>query len=235
MSQYFDHTLQGQKDGKAKSNESYTYILSKIGEGKAEEVANTNHATENFVIALLGMTDLEVESRKGDLATLIQNVNKDFSTRHVTFVLFDNQIIENKRIESVSVDEHLPPVTIIAIKPVERIEKPYLADVMNAAHNFDKSLGKRVDVALSDLSSAAWRAEILLLRCVAPYLRIGGKLIIFNQTLSNVVYSGGTYHQNIENWTQFYERGGLNSLEKYEGFVSPLPHYAKKFQIIKLY
>lgn len=210
-----------------------TYLFTKIGKGKAEHRADTPKETTDFVIAILGLTDREVDARKKDLATLIRNVNKEFLTRPVTFVLYDRQITSNKVITT-AIDTTLPTVTIVAVRPPLPEETPFLSNAMNEAHRLTQStthpLGKRADFALSDYSSPAWCVDQTVLSGVAPFLRVNGKLLVINEKVPQwMPRSGETYYQNMTAWQDLYEKGGFKfPVDKIDGIVSPLPHYKIK-------
>lgn len=212
---------------------SRTYLFTKIGKGKGERYADTPKETTDFVIAILGLTDGEVENRKKDLATLIRNVNKESPTRPVTFVLYDTLITTNK-VTTTMIDETLPAVTIVAVRPTFHKETPMLSSAMNAAHELTQSrahpLGKRADFALSDYSSPAWCVNHNFLSVLAPFLRVNGKLLVLNQELPQGMFrSGGTYYQDMTAWQKFYKTGGFKvPVDEIDNIVSPLPHNAIK-------
>jgi hypothetical protein len=215
------------------------YIITKLRPGIAEtKRPGTFPASENFVIAILGLTDKEVTTTvpserpvAADLKDLIRSVRHDES-QAVTLVLYDEKIKLSRRF-NYNVDG-FGDITIVAVQPTEHAQMPGLNDAMEASYKLSHENGKQVDYALSDLSSPAWRFNVRMHIDFIPYIKLGGKVFLHSPQVDDSLHwmlQGDQY--DVGDPTRFSYSYGENpkrpaTLSVEETHTSsPLPHFAR--------
>jgi hypothetical protein len=207
------------------------YLITKLEAGPLEIRRDPSEfpSSENFVIAILGLTDEELERRNEDIRLLINKVRGD-STKAVTLVLYDAQIKESRVFTHTVPD--IGDVTVVALLPLKFVRDPGLNDAMEASYLLSRENGKQVDYALSDYSSPAWRFTHLMHSQLIPYIKRGGKMFLHSPSYDDPMrlQSGGQYPVGDPTRLSYVyakeDRPATLSVEKTVD-QSPLPHYAR--------
>lgn len=211
------------------------YIITKLHTGPREREATFPQCETDFVIAILGLPDSELDARHDDIKALIETVRIG-SSKPVTLVLYDEQIKLSQRfIYNVG---GLGDITIVAVRPTEHAQMPGLNDAMEASYALAQENGKQVDYALSDLSSPAWRFNMMMHFDFIPYIKLGGKVFLHSPQVddsSQWMLQGDQY--DVGDPTRFSSIYGKKTKQKTKHPAtlsvtethtsSPLPHFAR--------
>jgi hypothetical protein len=154
-------------------------------------------ASGNFVIAILGMADTELQWRSNDIKLLINAVRAN-KAQAVTLVLYNDEIKTSR------VFTHPSPtfgdITIIALNAPSFAESfhrhrfesgPYLKDAMEASYMLSPENGRQVDYALSDYGQPVWGFDQTVLTTVAPYMKHNGRLFLHRPPVDPFSYDDG--------------------------------------------
>jgi hypothetical protein len=207
------------------------YIITKLRTGPYETEAKFPKSETNFVIAILGLPDTELDARHKDIKALIETVRIG-APKPVTLVLYDEKIKLSRRF-NYNVDG-FGDITIVAVQPTEHAQMPGLDDAMEASYKLSHENGKQVDYALSDLSSPAWRFNVRLHIDFIPYIKLGGKVFLHSPQVDDSLHwmlQGDQY--DVGDPTRFSysygekpKRPATLSVEETHT-SSPLPHFAR--------
>jgi len=166
---------------------------------------------QRLVIAIIGINDKEINQidmyqgrdRIPEIKTLIENVKSNtqniIRTDENPLIIFLDGLNSNSYIAKKDFADFIYISTDVYLNN-EEVEKPELGDLLKAIYEderFSEYIGLKVDVAISDLSSAAWYIDDYIKLCdtMKNYIKLNGIMYILNPKTNNQQVPGGKYYQ----------------------------------------